>query len=112
MFVFIFVLINVLQSFVPKICRMQFGQEVDYMGTQSYQNNFNHQWEPHSYLDQNEKEKQSSLRKETLGETEQRLLDEQISCALRSLGIIGVNTEVDPREECHSTIFADDKVID
>ncbi|WVY98179.1 hypothetical protein V8G54_030330 [Vigna mungo] len=99
-----------LESFVPKIYRMQFGQEVDYMGTQSYQNNFNHWWEPHSYLDQNEKEKQSSLRKETLGEIEQRLLDEQISCALKSLGIIGVNTEVDPRKECQSNILANDKV--
>ncbi|WVZ23179.1 hypothetical protein V8G54_001723 [Vigna mungo] len=99
-----------LKDFVPNICRMQFGQAFDYMGTQSYQNNFDHWWEPHSYMDQ--KGQQPSLKKETLWEAEQRLQDEQISYALRSLGIIGVNTKVDPRKECQCTIFEDDEVID
>ncbi|KOM50002.1 hypothetical protein LR48_Vigan08g082900 [Vigna angularis] len=34
--------------------RMQFGQEFNYMGTQFYQSNFNHWWEPHSSMDQSQ----------------------------------------------------------
>ncbi|KOM57688.1 hypothetical protein LR48_Vigan11g072100 [Vigna angularis] len=33
---------------------MQFGQEFNYMGTQFYQSNLNHWWEPHSSMDQSQ----------------------------------------------------------
>ncbi|KOM26388.1 hypothetical protein LR48_Vigan263s001100 [Vigna angularis] len=75
---------------------MQFGQEFNYMGTQFYQSNLNHWWEPHSSMDQSQFwqaagqienqpqqqwQQQPSLseRRPTLKDTLQQFLQESIS---------------------------------
>ncbi|KOM27055.1 hypothetical protein LR48_Vigan382s000300 [Vigna angularis] len=48
---------NQVQNFIEEESlppRMQFGQEFNYMGTQFYQSNLNHWWEPHSSRDQSQ----------------------------------------------------------
>ncbi|KAG2397095.1 hypothetical protein LR48_Vigan08g096500 [Vigna angularis] len=120
---------------------MQFGQEFNYMGTQFFQGNLNHWWEPHSSMDQSQFwqaagqfenqpqqqwQQQSSLSK--LDDFFQQFMQESISTQksieesckkmemhfgyiIERLKDVEVNTEVNPRKESQAIVNESDKIF-